>query len=307
MTRDTLAATLSRLSQRASWRRFASAIVLLISIAFLGWKAYSSWDSLRTYDWQIRYTRLVPSFALFLSHTAVVIWGWQSIMNHLAQRLPFRQHVKIYGLTNLMRRIPAGMLWVVAGRAYAYKDQEVPARVSALGSFLEMWLVVLTGLPLAALAASGLGWVSPSSGLALAVLAWALDLGMLHPDILSKLVRRARHQTLGSQLTYRITLCWAFIYTLIWLISGGGLFAMARLFADVPVQKLPATIGVWVLSSLISYFTLLSPSGLGVKELSLTFLLGAFLPDPLPLLTALAVRVVWTVYDLLVGLGASLL
>jgi hypothetical protein len=70
---------------------------------------------------------------------------------------------------------------------------------------------------------------------------------------------------------------------------------------------LPATIGVWVLSSLISYLTLLSPSGLGIKELSLTLLLGLFLADPFPLLIALAMRLIWTVYDVLFGLGALLL
>jgi len=293
--------------QTVSWRRVASVVALVLSVGFLGWKAYQSWDALKTYDWHIRYLRLIPSFVLFLFQTVIVVWGWQSIMNCLTQPLPFRRHIRIYSYTNLMRRVPAGIVWVIAGRAYAYKDQDVSARTSALGSFLEMWLVVLTGLPLAALAASALDLVSPGAGIALATVALILELGTLHPAVLGKLLSLARHQALQSALTYRSTLSWAFIYTLVWLISGTGLFAMARLFADVPIESLPVTIGVWVLASLISYITLLSPSGLGVKELSLTFLLGIFLPDPLPLLIALATRVIWTVYDVLVGLAAWVL
>ena len=294
-------------SEGVPWRRVGSATVLVLSVAFLGWKAYSSWDALRVYDWHIRYLRLIPSFVLFLFQTAIVVWGWQSIMNCLTEPLPYRKHIRIYAYTNLMRRIPAGILWVIAGRAYAYKDENVPARTSTVGSLLEMWLVVLTGLPLAALAASGLNLLSPVTGVALAVVASILELGAMHPVVLRKLLAPAWHEAPKLELTYRRTLSWASIYTLIWLVSGIGLFAMVRVFTDAPIESVPMTVGVWVLSSLIAYVTLLSPSGLGVKELSLTVLLGVFHPDPLPLLIALAMRVVWTAYDIVVGVVAWLL
>ena len=103
------------------------------------------------------------------------------------------------------------------------------------------------------------------------------------------------------------SLSWAALYTLVWLVSGIGLFAITVLFTDLPLASLPTTIGIWVLSSEISYLTLLSPSGLGVKELSLAVLLGLLLPDPLPLVVALGIRVIWTVYDILVGALSLLL
>ena len=294
-------------SEGVPWRRLGSAAVLVLSVAFLGWKAYGSWDALRVYDWHIRYLRLIPSFVLFLFQTAIVVWGWQSIMDSLTEPLPFRKHIRIYAYTNLMRRIPAGILWVIAGRAYAYKDENISARTSTVGSLLEMWLVVLSGLPLAALAASGLSLLSPVTGVALAVVALILELGAMHPVVLHKLLGLAGHIVPKLELTYRRTLYWASIYTLIWLVSGIGLFAMVRVFTDAPIESVPMTVGAWVLSSLIAYVTLLSPSGLGVKELSLTVLLGVFLSDPLPLLIALAMRVVWTAYDIVVGVVAWLL
>jgi len=228
-------------------------------------------------------------------------------MNRLAQPLPFRQHVKIYGYTNLMRRVPAGMLFLVAGRACAYSEQDVSARASAVGSFLEFFLVVLTGLPLAALAGAGLGLIPPVAGISLAIITLALELGAVHPAVLSKLLKLAQRQSLQVELTYRDTLSWVFIYTLIWLVSGTGLFAIARLFTDLTLASLPVIIGAWVLSSLVSYLTLLSPSGLGVKELSLTLLFGLFTPDPLPLIIALAIRIVWTIYDILISVAVMAL
>jgi hypothetical protein len=307
MSKDYLTAARSYISQGFSWRRAASAAVLLASFGFLGYKAYTSWDALKNYDWQIRYEYLIPSFLLFLLQLVIITLAWQSIMNCLAQRLPFREHIKIYGYTNLMRRIPAGALWVVAGRAHAYRSQNVPARSSAVGSLLEIYLVVLTGLPAAALAASGLNLLSPTAGTVLAIAALIVELIALHPRILGRLIRLNKHQSIRANLTYRYTLAWAGVYTLIWLVSGIGLFLIGCLFTALPLESLPSTIGIWVLSSLIAYLTLLSPSGLGVKELSLTVLLGILLPNPLPLLIALATRLVWTVYDLVIGAVAWLL
>jgi hypothetical protein len=292
---------------RGGWRQALSALIVLGSIAFLAYKTYDSWDQFRAYEWQIRYVYLLPSFLLFLLQLVIITLGWQSIMNRVAERLPFREHIKIYGYTNLMRRIPAGALWVVAGRAQAYRNQNIPVRISAIGSALELVLIVVTGLPLAAFAAAGLDLVSPSAGAALALAGLVVELAVLHPAVLGWIVSLTRRREIGSHLTYRDTLGWAAIYTLIWLVSGAGLFLIGRLFTTLPVEHLPTIIGVWVLSSLIAYLTLLSPSGLGIKELSLVVLLGIILPSPLPILIALGIRIVWTLYDLLIGAAAWLL
>ncbi len=215
--------------------------------------------------------------------------------------MPFIEHLKIYGYTNLMRRIPAGFIWLITGRAVAYKRRQVPARLSALGSFLELLLVVLSGLPLAAFAGAGLKLISPLAGVLLAITAFGLELSLIHPTVLRKLILRVRQQTLEIELTYRTTLTWALIYTTVWLISGTGLYLIVCLFTQMSLDQLPVIIGVWVLATLVAYLTMLSPSGLGVKELSLTLLLSTLLPDPVPLLVALAVRVIWTAYDLVIG------
>lgn len=304
MSKSLLSTTRSRILKDMSARQIASGIVLVACFAFLGYKAYDSWDAVKTFDWQIRYLFLIPSFLLFLVQLAVIVWGWQSIMDILTQRIPFLDHLRIYSYTNLLRRIPAGFIWLVTGRVVAYKERQVPARVSALGSFLEFLLAVLAGLPLAALAATGLGLLSPVAGILLTVVALALELSVIHPTVLQKLILLVRRHSLEIELTYRSTLTWALIYTAVWLISGTGLYLVACLFTQMSIDWLPTMIGVWVLASLVAYLTLLSPSGLGVKELSLTLLLSIVLPDPLPLLIALAVRVIWTVYDLAIGMIA---
>jgi hypothetical protein len=278
--------------------------VLLFSIGYLVYRVYSNWDAFQSYDWQIHYIILIPSFLLYLVQLLVIVWGWKSIMDSLTQTVPFWDHLKIYAYTNLLRRIPAGTVWMVAGRVYAYKGQSVPARASALGSFLEFMVVVVTGLPLAALAAVGLSLIPPILGFLLAIVAAVSALIVLHPALLSRFFRLVRQEDLPVQLRYRDTLKWATIYSLVWVLSGMGLFLIVRLFGVVSLELLPVIVGVWVLSSLAAYLVMLSPSGLGIKEMSLTLLLGLVLPEPLPLLVALAIRLIWTIYDILFGVAA---
>ncbi len=292
------------LAARLTWRRVVSVIVLVLSVAFLAYKAWDSWGTLRGYSWDLQAIYLLPSFGLFLLQFAVLTWGWQMIMDHLAPPVPFVDHLKIYGYTNIMRRIPAGLLWLLAGRVYAYKDRNVTTGVLALGSFLEMLLAILTGLPLAAVAAARLGLLSLEAGLVLATLALALALVAIHPVILGKLTRAVKHNELRATLRYQDTLLWIVAYTLNWVISGTGLYLVGCLFVSLPAETWPNVVGAWVLSTLLAYITLFSPSGLGVKEVSLTVLLGLVLNDPLPLLIALGIRIVWTVYDIVVGVVA---
>ncbi|MDD3827985.1 MAG: hypothetical protein PHY79_18620 [Anaerolineae bacterium] len=307
MPKGELTTVQSFFSSRPIWRRVASALVLVLSVGFLIGKACTSWNSLRDYDWQIQSIYLLPSFGLFLVQLLVVTRGWQLIMDHLAEPIPFFGHLKIYGYTNLLRRIPAGMLWLVIGRMSAYKDRSMPKRTLAFASFLEMWLVTLTGIPLAAAGSIWLGLVSGPAGTILVLAALAAVIAGVYPAVVHRAMRLTGQPELRDYLRYRDTLLWALVYTMIWIIGGGGLYLITCLFGNVPIQALPQAVSVFVMSTLVAYLTIISPSGLGVKEVSITFLLGLFLPDPVPLLSALGMRIVWTGYDVIIGIVAWLL
>ena len=289
------------------WKQAVLASVFLACLGILSYKVYTSWEALRAFEWRIKSIWLVPSFLLFLLQTLFVLWGWWSIAGRLAPKVPFRKHVQIYCYTNLARRLPASLLWLVAGRAYWYRQLDTPASAAAVASFLELALAILLGIPIAVLQISTIASLEPAVTIILFMLSTALVGMLIQPKLLNQLGRVFKKEELGLNLSYRDSLRWATVYIFIWLLGGAGLFMVINLFYTLPLRSLPEIIGVWVLSSLISYLTLLTPSGFGVKELSLTFLLGAYLPDPLPMVVALAIRMLWTAYDIFVGLIPLLL
>lgn len=280
-----------------------SAFVLVLCLVLLGYKIYGSWAMLRTYEWEIDYVWLLPAFLLFIVQNMITIWVWCLILARFAPSIPFRRHMKIYAWTTLVRRIPAGILWMVAGRTYWYQQLDVPSSATAAGSFLEMAMAIFIGIPIGALqlaALLSLSW----TGYGVVFIGFSFLLGIFFalPDAWTWLSGVLKREALQINLPRRCFLAWLGEYGLVWLLSGAVLYVVILIFYDLPVYQLPQIIGIWALSSLVSYVTSLAPSGFGVKELSLTYLLAFFLPEPLPLIVALATRLLWTVYELLFAL-----
>ena len=87
---------------------------------------------------------------------------------------------------------------------------------------------------------------------------------------------------------------------------GGGLVlyvAINSLYA-LSLKDLPAVIGVWALSGLISTVVLVTPVGVGLRELTLSVLLGSLIPAPLAVIVALLMRVGLTLFEIVWGLFA---
>ncbi|MGC9358559.1 MAG: hypothetical protein ACP5GX_11860 [Anaerolineae bacterium] len=289
------------------WDKIVVSGIFLVCLGLLAYKAYSSWETLLKFEWKIRYVWFVPLSLLFIAQTLTVVWGWWSILGRLTHHVPFRKHVKVYCYTVLARRIPAGLLWMIAGRAYWYRQLDIPVSISTVASFLELGLVILAGLPIGALQMGVVASLQPRYVLVIFGLTVAIAAVLIQPCCLNQIWRFLKRRKLGIILSYQDSLRWTWIYILVWLLSGTGLYIVVNLFYALPVQSIPEIIGVWTLASLVSYFTLLTPSGLGVKELSLTFLLGFYLPEPLPLVVALAARILWTVYEIIAGLVSLVL
>jgi glycosyltransferase 2 family protein len=287
-----------------SWTKAIPIGILLLCLGLLAYKVYLDWETLLAFDWEIQYIWLIPSVLLFLAQTVITVGGWRSILNRLAPPIPFWRHVKIYCYTTLARRIPAGLILQVTGRMYWYRQLNISAYTAAIASFLELWLVILTGLPIGALHIGTITSLETQYILLIYGLTVVIIAILIQSPILGWVFSMFKREKLEINLSARESLRWMGIYTAVWLLSGTSLFVTTNLFYDLSLRVLPEIIGVWTLASLTSYLTLLTPGGFGIKELSLTFLLGFYLPEPLPLIIALVVRILGTVYEIFAGLAS---
>lgn len=287
-------------------RRAITVALTLVAVASMAALLRANWDTLRAFEWHIRPIPLLLSFLAYSITLAFAILAWGSIMISLGTSVPWREHVRIYSVSNLARRLP-GVLWHVVGRIALYDHEKAGPAAISVGSALEIVLMTLSGIALALMT-----WPTMTTEQvqpALIVGGLLLGLALIHPRVLSiplRWVRVPREAALRPRLRYRQTLGWLILYGGSWLAGGIIVYAVIATIYPLSFAQLLPTIGAWSLSGMVSMVAAFLPVGLGLRELALGLLLSSFLPDGLGIVVAIAIRLLLTFYEVLWVLLAHL-
>ncbi len=276
------------------WIRWITRLAVLASFGLIGWFLWRHAAELLAVDWRAlagpaALSLLWYGMALGLqsatwirlwSILTGVSWGWED--------------VRAYMMSHLMRRLP-GAPWYMAGRAMLYRERgPEAARAAVVVSLLEWGGQILTAL----IWVAGMKWGWPGAGLVLGILAlgvpwlrswsWPRRWVQLQRFSLSSL-----YLSLGG-------------YLLQWGLADLMFYGFLR--ALTPAWKLDfiQTGGLWAISGVISSLAVFAPAGLGIRELSLVALLDPYTGPGYAALVALLMRVMFTLGDLVWGLGVNL-
>jgi hypothetical protein len=272
------------------------AVIFALCFSILGYGLYKNWTALASFQWKINYLQVALSFIFYTFDLTLAVVGWSLIVNKLAGFLNFRKNLKIYCYSNIASRLP-GTVWFIIGRAYLYEQQGIAKSVISIGSLLEMVLIILSGILTYFLF---LPFLSPISALRNSLPLIALiPLGLLltHPAILRAILKRFTRAKAPYDLHYQDTLAWLGIYIVVWIVGGVVLYSAVNAFYPLSLAQLPGIIGAWTLSGVAASLVFFSPSGLGIRELTLSFLLSYYIPAPLAIVVALGMRVGLTAYE----------
>lgn len=292
-----------------NWRRIAQVIFVVAALAFIALLVRSQWSELRGYTWQIE-----PGWALLALAVLEVAWlfeldTWRAILAGLGGLLPFGRAAEIWFLSNIIRYLP-GNVWQFLGMTEMAAADGVP-RVATLTSIvLHQAISTAAGLALAALyfAVSGqAAWAER-----LRPVLWLVPLGLLllQPRLLEAILNRAL--ALVKRPPIRVTLTWGQVwvlllrYVVVWLLLGLAFAALVRSLTVVAWRDAPWLIATWVTAYTAGYLSLITPSGLGVREGVMALLLGELLPVSVAVVVAIVARL-WMVAGELIGVGAVLL
>lgn len=271
------------------------AVIFALCFSILGYSLYKNWTALAAFQWKINYLQVALSFIFYTFDLTLAVLDWSLIVSKLAGFSDFRKNLKIYCYSNIARRLP-GTVWFIISRAYLYEQQGIAKSVISIGSLLEMVLIILSGILTYFLSLPFLSPISARNPLPL-IAALLLALLLTHPAILRAILKRFVQAKAPSDLRYQDTLVWLGIYIVVWIVGGLVLYSAVNVFYPLPLTQLPGVIGAWTLSGAVASLLVLSPSGLGVRELTLSLLLSHYIPTPLAIVVALGMRVGLTVYE----------
>jgi hypothetical protein len=200
------------------------------------------------------------------------------------------QDAVIYFRTLLMRRLPGGV-WQWVGRTAMYTSStELPPRIALIANFWEWAMLVLLA---AGIACAGwreaplvFRWIAAPAFLLLATgLGW---------------IWGSKNRPASIRLAESIS--WVLLYGVSWSLGGAIVYDYVQAAGGDAITWGEAT-WVWSLTGGASFLlVVLSPAGLGIREITLTWLLKPYLTIADSLLVSLFIRIIFTLADVIWGL-----
>lgn len=282
-------------------RFLLTALLIVPALAFIGYRSARNWDQIRDYRWTFHPGFAALALAGYVLALLCVLWAWNRLMGRLAGFTNLGENARILCLSNLPKRIP-GSIWYMAGRAYLYGQHGVAVSATLTAMALEIALTTVAGLvtylltlPLVAGAGTPL-----RLGIALGLL---LLLGIgLQPALFNRalafLLRKLGSQT-QIRIDYRDLGIPLLIYVLAWCVGGATLYATIRAIYPLSWPQLPAVVGTWAASGAIGLLASTFLFGFGVREVALSVLLAALMPQPLAVGVAILFWFLLTIGDLI--------
>jgi uncharacterized membrane protein YbhN (UPF0104 family) len=237
-------------------------------------------------------------------------------LGSLGGSLRYTRATQIWFLSNIIRYIP-GNVWQFLGMTELAAEDGI-SRVATLTSIvLHQVISTAAGLVLVALYFAVAGRHSPALAEAGGWFAWLqpflwlapLGLLLLQPRILERLLNRLLVRL--GRLPLQITLTWGQVWVLllrylaVWLAMGLSYAALVRSLTTLQPAAVPYLVACWAAAYVIGYLSLLTPSGLGVREGVMVLLLAPILPAPVAAVVAIVARL-WMVAGELLGVGGAL-
>jgi hypothetical protein len=291
------------------WRTWLGLILL---VALLSYALFAIlWRELPALNLRELFSRVslgdvALALAVYSLDLALAVAGWALILGMLGGFWRPLDHLRIYTLTTMTRRLP-GTFWYILGRVVLYERLGVARAVTAVAGGFEFAATVIGGLLVAILT-----WplVLSSQGVSIVWLLLALGLcaALLNPPTVRWAVRRLSPDHHTPAVRYRHLLGWVLVYAAVWAVGGVLLHVIVRAIHPLPLGQLPAMMGVWAVHGVVAMLLFsFVPFGLGVTELTLATLLSPFVPADEALFVALLMRALLTLCELGYGLlGAAL-
>lgn len=283
------------------------AVFMVAAIAAAIWAVIGNWDevsaALSRLDWWIVVLSLVVSIIFVI----LTMLAWRVILNDAGEPVGKGPARRIFYVSQVAKYLPGGV-WNFVAAAEMGADYNISRRRSVTVLLMSMAVSVVTGLALAAIAivfgpsgTSAYWWVL----LVLPVLAI-----VLYPPVLNRLIDKGlaliKRDRLERPFTGKAITVAALFSTASWIIAGLQVFLiLTGLGNEARIDTYILTVGGYALAWVVGFLVFFIPAGVGVRELALGATLAGLVPGGDVVVVVLLSRILFTVADLLLGLGAS--
>lgn len=294
---------------RPLWKKWQKhiqlALVLFLTLYLVSW-LYGNWQSLARYDWEFDYYSLAISGFPFVISVWLGALGWGKVLRILEPDVSWDTIISIWMFSLSGKYLPAGTAWYVAGRMVLCDRYTIKKQHASVSILLEFVLVVISCSVVFLISLPFWQGDRPVVGIESIVLGVVLlGLFILYPPVLERVINllacMVRRGAIRLQLRYRDTLSLLVPYLAFWLSLGTAFYFLCNSVHPTPASFLRLVVlsGAFAASWLVGFLAVFAPSGLGVREGTLTLLLSFHMPMPVAVVVSLLSRVWSAIGELL--------
>ncbi len=288
------------------WARAAFALVMAAILYFWGRSLLANWQQIHSFRWDVRPGWLLVSLLLLLIQSALLPSAWWLILHRLNYSLPWYLAVNIWLRAQIARYLP-GSVMDVAGRLYLGSQAGLRPEEGSVSVVLEIVMQITSAVLL--FFAALLTWPSGDVAERMWPLALAVPLAaiLIYPPFLEAVLnfglRKIGREPVSVKISYARLLEILAVYLVNRLLIGLAFFAFAASVARIPAGRWLTFAGIFSGAWVAGYLVPIAPMGLGVREGTMTWLLGVFMPIPVATVIAVGFRVWISVRDMLSALA----
>lgn len=293
-------------------KRWFVATVKLLIVVVVVWcirdTLLHAWNQLGERRWQCNFGWLVVAGGLYLLGTLLCGVFWHRTLLALGQKVGLPTALRAYYIGHLGKYVP-GKAMVVILRTGMVRGEGVDTSLAAVSVFFK----TLTMMSIGALMGAALvaGWFREQMLLFWAALAMMVAAGLpTLPPVFRRLVRLvgvgranpAIAEKLGD-LGYKTVLLGWVLTGLGWIILGLSFWAVLRAVGAGeanPIAQIHLQTAAVTLATVAGFLSFV-PGGAVVREAVLTELMVPHLGDAVALLSAILLRLVWLVAELVIS------
>ncbi|MEP6910035.1 MAG: lysylphosphatidylglycerol synthase transmembrane domain-containing protein [Actinomycetota bacterium] len=303
---------LRRAYEAVASRRWALVAIQLTALGvllfFLGWAFRGAWHEARPRLRNADFSDLAFSTAILIVYYLLFTVGWQRMLRSWGLRIPYFLALQAEMASVLAKYVP-GTVWIPAARVAALRRVGVRNTPLIVASMLmEAGLSALAGIVVFFVSLTTVGF-SSAPVLPLLVLALVVVVG-LHPRIFTPGIRKVLRRFGASDLPplpYSTMLGLIVYYSFTWLVGGTALWFLLRsLGGDPSFTDITYLGGIAAVSAIVAVLSLITPSGLGVREASMYGLLLAITSDGIAFGVTVLNRLTITIVEAALLLAAAL-
>lgn len=274
---------------------------------FLGWQVTKDWSQVSGYLQSIRLNYLILVFPLLLMIYPEGALCWWVLLRKLGIKVPFHKAIRIWIIANTSRYIP-GKVWQYVGRVELLKREAGVDRPKGLISIImEIFLVITTAGLVSLLMLPFIELQNLNKSFFIFLL--PLSLIFLHPKIssfiLNLIARFSKNRiNLSYSLSFKQLISILPLYILNFLLNGLALYVLTlSLYGEhfsANASYMFAFSGFYAFSWAVGFLSFFAPGGLGITEITLSYLLSFVMPLSLASFITILYRFMLTISEFLV-------